>query len=93
VLKRKIPSDKANSIYYARDNAQYVIESTPELGILKSLGIVKDAKVQKVFTHKLGRTRASQGWGERNCHRQGYSRKNNGGGQIMWLDVMKLKKI
>jgi len=54
VLKRKIPSDKANSIYYARDNAQYVIESTPELGILKSLGIVKDAKVQKVFTHKLG---------------------------------------
>lgn len=49
-----ISSGKGNSIYYARDNSQYVITSTPDLGILKSLGIIKNASVQKVFTHKLG---------------------------------------
>ncbi len=42
------------SIYYAQDNIRYIITKVPELGILKSLGIVKDACVHKMMTHKLG---------------------------------------
>jgi ferrous iron transport protein A len=42
------------SIYYAQDNIRYIITKVPELGILKSLGIVKDAYVHKMMTHKLG---------------------------------------
>ena len=41
-------------IYHAPDNLTYVVEDAPELGILKSLGIVKDAIVQKIMTYKLG---------------------------------------
>ncbi len=40
---RKKNSEKiSNSLYYAKDNLQYTITSAPELGILKSLGIVKE---------------------------------------------------
>lgn len=51
---KKNSEKNANSIYYVKDNLQYVITSAPELGILKSLGIVKNAKVRKKMTHKLG---------------------------------------
>lgn len=46
--------DKLKSIYYAPDNLQYIITNVPELGILKSLGIVKDACISKLMTHGLG---------------------------------------
>lgn len=45
---------KTQSIYNAKDNLQYIITNAPDLGILKSLGIVKDACVRKIMTHKLG---------------------------------------
>jgi len=54
VFKRKDTEIINQSIYYAEDNSQYVIENAPELGILKSLGIIKNARVQKVFTHRFG---------------------------------------
>lgn len=52
---RKKNSEKiSNSLYYAKDNLQYTITSAPELGILKSLGVVKDARVCKKMTHWMG---------------------------------------
>lgn len=45
---------KSNSIYTAPDNLEYIIINAPELGILKSLGIVKDACISKLMTHRLG---------------------------------------
>ncbi|NLM52828.1 MAG: ferrous iron transport protein A [Firmicutes bacterium] len=52
--KQKQNKEAANSIYYAKDNSKYVIEMAPEIGLLKSLGIVKDAIVEKIMTYKLG---------------------------------------
>jgi len=52
--KKEISPDTENSIYYARDNSQYVITSAPDMGVLKGLGIIKDARVHKVFTFKMG---------------------------------------
>ncbi|HEY8421113.1 MAG TPA: FeoA family protein [Thermoclostridium sp.] len=52
--KSKISSETTQSIYYAEDNTQCIITDTPDYSILKSLGIVKNASVKKVFTHKLG---------------------------------------
>lgn len=46
--------ENINSLYYAKDNLQYVITSTPELSILKSLGIVKNAKIFKKLTYRMG---------------------------------------
>lgn len=43
-----------NSIYNADNNKCYIIINAPELGILKSLGIIKDALVRKKFTYSLG---------------------------------------
>lgn len=56
IAKRKNQNSKksTDSIYYAKDNLQYVITSAPELGILKSLGIVKNATVRKKMTHRMG---------------------------------------
>ncbi|NLM11759.1 MAG: ferrous iron transport protein A [Clostridiaceae bacterium] len=52
---KKENSVKTNqSIYYAEDNSQYIIKNVPDFGILKSLGIIKNASVQKVYTHRLG---------------------------------------
>jgi len=51
--KEKMPKTN-RSIYYAEDNSQYIVKSTPDLGILKSLGIVENARIQKLFTHRLG---------------------------------------
>lgn len=53
-MKKQKSVETNQSIYYAKDNSQYVIKKTPDFGILKSLGIVKNASVQKVFTHRLG---------------------------------------
>lgn len=53
-MRIKNSYENAKSIYYAKDNLQYVITDAPELGILKSLGIVKNAKVRKKMTHRLG---------------------------------------
>ncbi|HOA79570.1 MAG TPA: FeoA family protein [Defluviitaleaceae bacterium] len=47
-------SKRNESIYYAPDNMKYVITNAPKLGILKSLGIIKNACVYKVMTHGLG---------------------------------------
>ena len=33
---------------------KYIITSAPQLGILKSLGIVKNASVYKEMTHRFG---------------------------------------
>ncbi|SCG84309.1 hypothetical protein DW1_2749 [Proteiniborus sp. DW1] len=52
--KNKNSKKSADSIYYAKDDFQYVITSAPELGILKSLGIVKNAIVRKKMTHRMG---------------------------------------
>lgn len=52
--QNKNSKGSAKSIYYATDDQQYVVDSTPELGILKSLGIVKDAIIRKQKTYKLG---------------------------------------
>ncbi|MDI9509868.1 MAG: ferrous iron transport protein A [Clostridiales bacterium] len=53
-MKKKHKTERSNSIYYASDNLSYIITNTPELGILKSLGIVKDACVKKMMTHHFG---------------------------------------
>ena len=45
---------RTNSIYNATDNFEYVIISTPKLGILKSLGLVENAHVHKKMTHRMG---------------------------------------
>ncbi len=42
------------SLYYAKDNQKYIIADAPDIGVLKSLGIVKNATVLKKMTHKLG---------------------------------------
>ncbi|NMA67565.1 MAG: ferrous iron transport protein A [Clostridiaceae bacterium] len=46
--------EKNQNIYNAQDNFYYVIENAPGLGILKSLGIVENAKIFKLMTHRLG---------------------------------------
>lgn len=43
-----------NNIYSALAEKEYIIEEAPDYGILKSLGIVKDATVHKKMTYKLG---------------------------------------
>lgn len=54
-MKRSYNSiQETQSIYYAPDNLQYVVASTPELGILKSLGIIENACIEKIMTHGLG---------------------------------------
>lgn len=54
-FRRGQNKDKQNqSIYNAQDNYQYTITKAPELAILKSLGIVENASVYKVMTHRLG---------------------------------------
>ncbi len=54
-MRRKNNSaQKVQNIYYAPDNLRYTITNAPELGILKSLGIVKDASVHKMMTHRMG---------------------------------------
>lgn len=53
-MRNNNSEDKTQSIYNAKDNLQYIITNAPDLGILKSLGIVKDACVRKIMTHKLG---------------------------------------
>ena len=42
------------NIYNAQDNNQYTITNAPDLGILKSLGIVENACVHKMMTHRMG---------------------------------------
>jgi len=42
------------SIYNAKDNLQYIVVNAPELGILKSLGIIENAMIQKLMTHRFG---------------------------------------
>ncbi|NLM54010.1 MAG: ferrous iron transport protein A [Firmicutes bacterium] len=41
-------------LYYAQDGRQYVVASAPEVGILKSLGIVENAVIQKKLTYRMG---------------------------------------
>lgn len=53
-MKMKIPVQGVKSLYYAKDNQKYIIADTPDIGVLKSLGIVKNAIVFKKMTHKLG---------------------------------------
>lgn len=47
-------AQKIQSLYYAKDNRLYVIADVPDLGILRSLGIVKNAIIYKKMTHKFG---------------------------------------
>ena len=47
-------SEMTESIYYGIDDHQYVVTSAPEVGILKSLGIGKDAIIRKKMTYKMG---------------------------------------
>lgn len=51
--EKQIPQ-KLNSIYQAKDGKEYVITSAPELGLLRSLGIVKDKSIHKRMTYRLG---------------------------------------
>lgn len=54
-MKKNIKlAEKTQNIYCAQDNCQYCIKNTPQHGILKSLGIVNNAKIHKVLTHRLG---------------------------------------
>lgn len=46
--------ENAKSIYNAKDGLEYCVTSTPELGILRSLGIIRDAIISKQKTYKLG---------------------------------------
>lgn len=45
---------KAMNVYQAENGRHYIVKSTPELGILKSLGIMKDVRILKKLTHHLG---------------------------------------
>ena len=54
MIEKNKYEEKKQSIYNAQDNLQYIIANAPELGILKSLGIVKNACVRKMMTHRLG---------------------------------------
>ncbi|NMA79283.1 MAG: ferrous iron transport protein A [Clostridiales bacterium] len=51
---RHTSKNTEKSIYYAKDGCEYIVTSAPDLGILKSLGIVKDTSIHKRMTHKLG---------------------------------------
>ena len=51
--KRRNSNGLEKNIYGADDGREYIVTSIPDLGILKSLGIVKDANVRKKMTHKL----------------------------------------
>lgn len=51
---KNISEKRTDSLYYAKDNHQYIVTSTPDLAILKSLGIVKNAIVRKILTYKFG---------------------------------------
>lgn len=53
-MSKKNSENSSRSLYYAKDNQQYVITDAPDLGILRGLGIVKNATVRKKMTHKLG---------------------------------------
>jgi len=53
-MRMKNSGHNTKSLYYAEDNHKYVITDAPDLGILKSLGIVKNATVCKKMTHKFG---------------------------------------
>jgi hypothetical protein len=54
VKKKNNSEEKTQSIYYAQDNLKYIITNAPELGILKSLGIVENASIHKMMTHRMG---------------------------------------
>lgn len=41
-------------LYDAKDGQQYVVMRAPEVGLLRSLGIVENAVVQKKHTYRLG---------------------------------------
>jgi hypothetical protein len=43
-----------NNIYHADNNQLYTIVSAPDLGILKSLGIIENANVRKKMTYGMG---------------------------------------
>jgi len=51
---KQISKKLDNSIYQAKDGKEYVITSAPEIGLLRSLGIVKDKSIHKRMTYKLG---------------------------------------
>ncbi|MGI6577378.1 MAG: FeoA family protein [Eubacteriales bacterium] len=53
-MKKGKHTGSAQSIYSAPDNLQYIVTNAPELGILRSLGIVKNACIHKMMTHRLG---------------------------------------
>lgn len=45
---------RANTIYHAENNIVYRIKNAPRIGLLRSLGIVDNACVEKVMTYGLG---------------------------------------
>lgn len=47
-------NESIKSIYNAEDGFDYCVASIPKLGILKSLGIVEDAIINKKKTYKFG---------------------------------------
>lgn len=53
-MGRKSSDQNVKNLYYAKDNQKYIIADVPDIGLLKSLGIVKNATVRKKMTHKLG---------------------------------------
>lgn len=53
-MQFKKDNNSTHSIYNVKDGFKYIVTSAPELGILKSLGIVKDAIVHKQRTYKFG---------------------------------------
>lgn len=47
-------SEKTQNIYKAKNNCQYQIINTPDNGILKGMGIIKNASIYKITTYKFG---------------------------------------
>jgi len=41
-------------LYSAQDGRQYVVTRAPEVGLLRSLGIVENAVIKKEKTYRLG---------------------------------------
>jgi len=55
IINRKQSSNSKNCcLYYAKDGQQYIVTQAPQVGILKSLGIVENAVIQKQLTYRMG---------------------------------------
>lgn len=56
LAKKVVPKfeESLTSLYHAKDGQRYVVASAPPVGMLKSLGIIENAVVEKKLTYKMG---------------------------------------